>query len=602
MLKNENKMIDRFVIPLILGFFSVFLANYWISGNFLPFFDRPYRYSGDLQFLFSTVKTMIENSWYFTNERMGYPFASVLFDYPVPDYASLLFLKISGCLTNSPFAAVNLYYLTGYFLVSIITYRIIDSFNINRYLCIAGTIVFNFTWFHLYRVEHLFYTWYFIVPLYFYITFKYFSDHPPFFGLKETLIKKILLISSLLIISTFGVYYTFFGIMLISAGAVGSFLLKRNYAKLISAAIVSFILISGVTFCVAPNFVYKINNGVNSEIAKRSPVESEIYGLKISQMLLPSKNNIINYVTKRISRHTLQSPLSNENQSSSLGIPGAIGFLILISVLIFGHFMRKIDKNLLILSYLTGVMFLWSTIGGFSSLFALFITPSLRGWNRISIFILFACILSLIIAIQNIIKKNSFSIKKNNIYILLSIFLIILIIPEMKPLSVNFERKLIDEFENDRDFIKEIEKTIPDSAVYQIPFMEFPEVPPIHKLPDYGLGIGFIHSSNLKWSYGCIKGREGNFFYKEVSKLELAKQIQIIRNIGFAGIYVDRRGYEDNAKAIEKELNKILGHSFMFESRNKNYSFYKISEKKAVNYASISTLEIMKKADFVVNK
>jgi phosphoglycerol transferase len=50
-------------------------------------------------------------------------------------------------------------------------------------------------------------------------------------------------------------------------------------------------VIFGVIINVAPNIVNKVTNGSNPEVAVRSPAEAEIYGFKLTQLLLPRSDH-----------------------------------------------------------------------------------------------------------------------------------------------------------------------------------------------------------------------------------------------------------------------------------------------------------------------
>jgi phosphoglycerol transferase len=58
---------------------------------------------------------------------------------------------------------------------------------------------------------------------------------------------------------------------------------------------------------------------------------------------------------------------------------------------------------------------------------------------------------------------------------------------------------------------------------------------------------------------GAIMGREADRFYRELSSKPMADQISAIKKLGFAGIYVDRRGYADNGAAVVAELTALIG-------------------------------------------
>ena len=56
-----------------------------------------------------------------------------------------------------------------------------------------------------------------------------------------------------------------------------------------------------------------------------------------------------------------------------------------------------------------------------------------------------------------------------------------------------------------------------------------------------------------------MKGSKGDLFYEALSKKPLEKQIKIVKDMGFKGIYVDLRGYPHHGKQVLAELSGLIG-------------------------------------------
>ena len=95
-------------------------------------------------------------------------------------------------------------------------------------------------------------------------------------------------------------------------------------------------------------------------------------------------------------------------------------------------------------------------------------------------------------------------------------------------------------------------------------------------MADYELFAGFLHSDTLRWSYGAVKGRDGSYWNQDVAAMNYPDMIAELRNAGFAGIYIDRRAYEDTEwKQMEAQLTELLGQQPMV-SDNGYQSFFKM--------------------------
>ena len=89
-----------------------------------------------------------------------------------------------------------------------------------------------------------------------------------------------------IVIASTGAYYSFFGcFLLLIAGAI-VFIRTRNPHPLLTSIIL--VALMGLTVAVnlVPSIVYYRQHGAPQSIV-RDPIDAEIFGLKISQLLLP---------------------------------------------------------------------------------------------------------------------------------------------------------------------------------------------------------------------------------------------------------------------------------------------------------------------------
>jgi phosphoglycerol transferase len=581
-------------------FAASILMTGWPAG-LIPEIRYPYHYGGDSLSCLVTIQKLIEGSWFFVNDRAGFPFGCNFLDYPVPDTGSMLLLKVLGMLSGSPQAAMNLYFLIGFPVTLICGYVCLRAMHISPLLSGIAALLFVFLPFHFNRINHLFYTWYFVVPVFCYFGFLLFSS-TPLFSLKRALrVRTSINALMLLILASFSVYYSFFGCLILFIGAVAGAIRNRSFRSLgIGFAAVS-IVVLGVLLNVVPHIHHRLTVGDNAEVTKRNPAESEIYGLKLVQMLLPHPGHRIERLNRISDRYGSTFPLVNENADASLGVVGGAGFMALLCVALVLMCGRQVDPRLAFFSIVSIFLFLFSTIGGFSALFAVAISPILRGWNRASVFIGFGSLTGALLILQIGLKKlfHQGSAGKVILPVVLGVFALGFWEQTGQPPGASAAHRIRTVFESDRSFVKGIEAMVPrNSAVYQLPYMAFPEVMPRHQLCDYGLAIGFLHSDLLRWSYGGIKGREGDLFFRALAREPLERQVEVVTRLGFSGIYIDRRGFEDRGRSLEDRLHAILGAGPQLESPDGNLAFYIIPDAGPPVKDGLSPEEIKERAGF----
>jgi phosphoglycerol transferase len=179
-------------------------------------------------------------------------------------------------------------------------------------------------------------------------------------------------------------------------------------------------------------------------------------------------------------------------------------------------------------------------------------------------------------------KTNKLLSKVFNIFlVILTSIIIIDLIP--RP-CVKCSSSISIKFQEKHEFFNKVENHLsPNDSVYQMPYMQYPEVPPKNNIKDYELFDGFLHTKNIKWSYGTIKNTQADILMMEISQLPLEKKIQFLKKIGFDGIYYNANGYvnDDVYNNLEGLLgkpifvNKSLGLFFFDLGKNNDFIFSK---------------------------
>ncbi|ELI7923588.1 DUF7024 domain-containing protein [Yersinia enterocolitica] len=580
---------------------SFFLASIFMSGlpdGLMPNLTIPYGYSGDGLF-HAWMAQRVTEGWLFDNARSGYPFGSSFLDFPGSDAGAHLLIKAFALMSGGWVGGVNLFFLFGFSSCFVATYVTARAFSLNRSFAVAASVLYTFAPFHFLRLTHLFYTWYFVAPLFFYLALDiYLTRGPTYYtGLKSTLRKLLASAVGMLVLASFGVYYALFGVIILATAGVMSAIKSRRSHGAKKAALLISATILGVMLNLAPNVLGTYKNGPNPEVAQRSIAESEIYGLKMMQLLMPRTDHRISRLAE-VAQKYRHTPLVNENSISSLGIIGAAGFMMALLYLIFIPARTESDDRLRLLAVTIIVLFLFATVGGLGSLFAMVVSPLIRGWNRDSIFIACGALLFFFISLQLLLQKKAPRLANQSVAIAV-VLMFVGLYDQTAPICKNCNAAVKASFDSDRDFIHSIEQALPaGGAVYQLPYIGFPETPAIHRLYSYQMMAGVLHSKALHWSYGGMKGRPGDLFYRALGQEPMSHQIEVIRKLGFDGIYIDRRGYADNGEALIQELSQLLQQPPLLQSDNKELVFYKLDNSAHPDLASLTPKQIQREVGY----
>lgn len=551
-MKNVKKICNKeIIIYIVATAICIILLYFYLRNNDLTI---PFTYVGDSALNLVEIKGTIEHGWYLFNPSMGAPYGQYMQDFTQSDIFSFLIIKSFALFTNNPGLIMNLFYLLTYPLTVLTSLYVMRNIKLSAPISILGSLLYTFLPYHYLRGElHLFLAAYYVIPLIILVIFWIWDDE----WNKKKYIISILIMA---IVASSGIYYAFFACLFMAlVGLIQLYNHKKVKYLYPSLILIATILVVGV-INVSPTLIYNMTHGSNAMVAQRSYIESEIYGLKLTNLLLPvdGHNNLMLRNFKAL--YNAAAPLTNENSIASLGVIGSIGFIVLTLSLFIKHTNETIKK----LSILNICSFILASIGGVGTFIAILFIPSIRGYNRISVFIAYFSILGICIIIDKIKIKYKYVIA-----------LALLVIGLYDQVGINFKIQndyTLSLYTIDEHFTQDIENIVPvNSMIFQLPYMPFPENGPINNMADYDQARPYIHSNTLKWSYGAMKGREGDAKIKALAEMPVDEMIKELKNNGYAGIYLDRNGFID--KNIENQLTEILG--LPIENENKTSIFYK---------------------------
>jgi phosphoglycerol transferase len=329
-------------------------------------------------------------------------------------------------------------------------------------------------------------------------------------------------------------------------------------------------LITGfLALALLPHLIYWFVNGHNY-VLDRLPSESEQYGLILTQMVLPLPGHPIDILSNFAESYYQATPLHSESPPyQALGLVAALGFgwLLLVALAsclsprwgIGSLRQRQLHRQL---AMVTIIAFLIGMSGGLSSLLAWLVSPQIRSWDRISIFISFfalAAVALLLDAFQGRVRLRAGRRQVLADALLIGVLLIGLYDLSNDKFAPDYETAQ-NEYTNDALFVEAIDRELPPRAeVFQLPYVSFPEnVQPGLEIGPYEPLKPYLHTTTLRWSYGAVKGRPDADWQADLRDMPTETILDTVVSEGFDGIYIDRFGYPDRAAELEGELSDLL--------------------------------------------
>ncbi len=560
----------------------------------------PFVYAGDVLPYHLWVKGIIENGWYLHNPKVGAPSGLDMQDFPMADNLHFAVMKVLGWFWPDAAAVVNVYYLLLFPLTALSTFYVFRRFSLSFGPSLVGALLFSFLPYRLLRGEYqLFLSAYYLIPLIVMVIIRLFQGWIPLSAPssqsdgKTGRLSRSELIGSMVICgltASAGVYYAAFACFFLLVAGIWSSSHRKSWYPLGVGLLFITVITVGTLANLAPSIIFVIKNGPNPEAVARQPIHAQIYAVDVAHMLLPTRDH-------RIAAFRALAESRSNDWGISLGIVGGLGFLILTGRFLFSRGLGSPPKLMDHLSRLNVWALLLGAMGGFGFLLALSVTPWIRCYHRISIYIAFFAIFGVVLILDKLDRRLANTNGGNMAFagLLLSI-LVIGLLDQTDKASVPQYAHLRREYDSDRELVTQIERLMPGAAIFQMPYAVFPE----GDTECYDPLRGCLHSRSLSWSSGGMRGRLGDAWLRQVSSYPPKELVQSLALAGFGGIWLDRSMYGDKARAMEAKLAELLAVSPLV-SANARFLFFDMGLYQRRLRTSMSALEWDARHESVMN-
>ncbi len=559
----------------------------WQANLRVPLYSSP---GGDELYGLATIKGILEHGWYLTNSSLGAPGGQRLYDYPVfsGDSLYLLIVKVIGIPFGNPAVVDNLFFLLCFPLIAVSAYAGLRAVGISIGASVVCAVLFTLLPYHFFDGEsHIFQGSYFTVPLACLLVIAVLSNRVLFTrsatrrGVRRYLTwRSGATVLACVVVGCSDNYYAAFTAALVLLAAVVSALANRTLRGVVSGAAVAALVLATVTLNGLPTLIYTSQHGGDPAVTQRKPKESDIFALSLADLVLPIARNRIEPLAQLAKeyRATATAPIG-EGHSANLGLIGTLGLVGLAGAFVVRALRAGRasvpDPRYAYAALGAGLAFLIGTVGGLGTIFAYVVSPQLRAWNRISVFIAFFALMGVGLGLDALRRRiGSGSPRRRWGYAAcLAAVLAVGVLDQTSSSQAPPYRAQDAEYATDARFVHAIQQQLPAGAsVFQLPYVPFPENPPVHRMEDYAELIGYVHSSRLRWSYGQLKGLPSEW-ESAVVKQPLARMLAEVSAAGFEGVYVDTFGYAHRGAALIPALSHALGVKPLVSADGRLYFF-----------------------------
>jgi hypothetical protein len=575
----------------------------WAVGLFHHSLSIPLVYFGDALAGGAQFKDVLERGWYEFNPHLGAPWGQNYHDFPQADDLHLMVAHVLGYFTDQWPVAFNLYYIATFPLAALAAAWFIRLIGGSRTAAFGVGILYAFAPYHFIRNEgHLFLSAYYPVPLAAGLVYLVLSGRPlwaartsshPLNPISWFTPRTIWTVLILALMGTASSYYSVFTLIFLVFAALMAFVTSRRWRPIAGAAVASMSLMVVMLANMAPDILYTIGKPPNYSGLTRFPNATEIYALKLSALLLPVRWERITPLADFRQRYDATFPLPSERPM--LGAVAAVGMIFLIIVMFVSPMLRRRDadnesgfwsvqRRLAVLAIFG---FFVGTVGGFSTFFALLVTDNIRGWNRIAIFLSMFALASVALLFDRAIGwvrlwprarrrrwlPSTLSAAACAVLVGVGLF------DQVPPVELTGFKADASTWKSDQTYVQEIQAQVPPSTmIFQLPYLPFPESGRILALADSDPLRPYLHSTDLRWSYGGIKGRPLADWAASVSSESTERMLVEIGAAKFGGLHIDRAGYTPAAhEKLQNELRRLLRTAPIVSPDNR-FSFWNLQD------------------------
>ena len=568
----------------------VITLRLWEANLRVPFVYNaanrpPLAYAPDAPYYLMLTKGLVEHGAYLRIPNLGWPFRLQLYDNPeTGDNLQLGLLRGLGFFLRDAVLTMNVYYLLTFVAVALAAWFVLRRLGVSRLVAVVVAVLYSFLPYHFARGEaHLLLSGYFMVPIATLLILQVLSDDPPFtahHGSAEPRWRLALwsrralpwLLACVALGST-GPYYAFFAVLLLSAAVVADFVARRSWWRVASGAVAGGIVVVVLLVNLSPSFLYWAVHGWNDHAIPRGISETEVNGLRISQLVLPREDHRIDAFADAQRKSDRFSPVATSERGQQLGLIGAIGFVGLVVFTLSRLVRRRSDDAPpshpplgtrseigTRLGLLTVVAVIVAAVSGISLVISAIGLRYIRSFNRMSVFIAFFALVAVAFALDWTVARlprwHGRAIVAGAVCVAV---LAVGIFDQTSPADVPHYTALERSWHSDDVFMHGIERDLgAGAAVFQMPYVFFPEAGMIVGTGPYDQVRGWLHADTLRWSWGSVRGREGDW-QGALVRLPASDALDALTAVGFTGLMIDRAGYEDYGAGIEATYTSTLG-------------------------------------------
>jgi hypothetical protein len=537
---------------------AAILLVLFMQGAFAIWADTPLWLYGDHVFILSPARQMMDWQGFWSSDIIGYPLGQKSTYWPgfEPLLKSLLWLVAR--LGLDVFATVKTFYILAISFLVASGYVCLRVLGVRDWLAAIGAVSFAVSpYFAMRAANHDFLSIY--ASAAFGCTLALLICRLADEAGLIRLIRSRFFVLGILIVSTCGLYYAFFSLLMIAVAMLGLAARVQKWGPLLilaglGIAVVGLLLLGGL----GPQILTLLSFG-----PRREAVEQLRHGLSISDAIysfdwLPGARHFVGKYD-----HIRATSLIGEGRAEW---PGTLTTLVILAsplLAYWGVSNSKLDRrwaDIPIAAMLICVGLIFASRGGVGFLFNELITPAIRGQARIMPLLMFLATFIVLAASDLLLQEPGWARRA----CVGSVCGALLLSGYASAGQLTWRQKWVaadpiaQALRTSFAQVEAAKDRTGMSAILQLPIISWPEAPFRNGFDSYTHHFGYIfdkRGSKTKWSYGSSDLQPGFFEMRATlrSKNDPAGLASRARKYGFDGLLIEKKPFS------ARELVNFLG-------------------------------------------
>jgi hypothetical protein len=538
----------------------------------------PLGLDGDNASVTTWVRTIVELGPYADNPNLGAPFSQNLGWFPTADDVHFLALWLLGRVSDNAFTVTSLYFFIGYPLAALTIYWLARTERLSVAASVVVGVLFAALPGHQTRAGHLFLAAYWVVPLGMWLALRIFRGRPVLrpgvrdgWGARRPALWTLRSALIVVVVALGGIYYVVFTLIVATIALllrlVTAYRREELYRGLAVIGAVAAVSVSSLLVMQARTR----DDGVIVPPLQRSPAESEVFGGKIIDLILPWSQHRISALAEVTQRYDNATQPTYE--VSALGLVAAVGGVVAVVAVMTALLDRsswaRRQPDLWGYGVLALVAAAFYTKDGLGAVFALAVSPDIRSWLRLYVVIALFGLLAVGRLLTTLRGRRGPGL---GLVACVGVLLLGIFDQTNSAAAPRYEQTR-QQLAAVSTLTGALESRYPEGCtVFQLPVIRFPGSAPVGRVNDYDLELPYLASSRLRWSYGAIGGTAAAEWQFRLPG-DPAALSDDLAAAGFCAVVVDTWGYEQPETLIAT-LSRELGPSVATASDGRLVAFH----------------------------